>query len=125
MEFRLIRNSRDHADALREIERLWNAPDRAQSAERLEGLTLLVQAYEAKHLPHPDPDPIDVLLQAMQSRGLSREDVEPYLGSRECVAEILDRKRPLSLEMIRLLAEGLGIAPAALIRRYETRRATA
>ncbi len=125
MELRPIRTKRDHAAALKEVERLWDAPERSRDAEHLEVLMLLVQAYEAKHYPMPDPDPIDFLNYVMESRGLSRKDLEPYIGSRARVAEILNRNRALSLEMIRRLSEGLGIPSSVLIRRYETRREAA
>jgi HTH-type transcriptional regulator/antitoxin HigA len=125
MELRPIRTKRDHAAALKEVERLWDAPERSRDAEHLEVLMLLVQAYEAKHYPMPDPDPIDFLNHVMESRGLSRKDLEPCIGSRARVAEILNRTRPLSLEMIRRLSEGLGIPSSVLIRRYETGREAA
>jgi len=125
MELRPIRTKRDHAAALKEVERLWDAPERSRDAEHLEVLMLLVQAYEAKHHPMPDPDPIDFLNHVMESRGLSRKDLEPCIGSRARVAEILNRTRPLSLEMIRRLSEGLGIPSSVLIRRYETGREAA
>ena len=125
MELRPIRTKRDHAAALKEAERLWDAPERSRDAEHLEVLMLLVQAYEAKHYPMPDPDPIDFLNHVMESRGLSRKDLEPCIGSRARVAEILNRTRPLSLEMIRRLSEGLGIPSSVLIRRYETGREAA
>jgi HTH-type transcriptional regulator / antitoxin HigA len=75
----------------------------------------LVETYEAKHFPIPEPDdPVGVLEYYMESRGLSRSDLRPYLGSKERVSEVLTRKRGLSLEMIRRLHSGLGI-PADLI----------
>jgi HTH-type transcriptional regulator/antitoxin HigA len=125
MELKPIRTKRDHAAALKEVERLWNASEGSRDAERIEVLLLLVQSYEAKHFPVPDPDPIDFLDHVMESRGLSRKDLEPFIGSRARVAEILNRTRPLSLEMIRRLSAGLGIPSAILIRRYETGQAAA
>jgi HTH-type transcriptional regulator / antitoxin HigA len=125
MELRPIRTRRDHVAALKEVERLWNAAEGSREAEILEVLLLLVQAYEAKHYPIPDPDPIDFLNHVMEARGISRRDLEAFIGSRARVAEILNRVRPLSLEMIRRLSEGLGIPSAILIRRYETGRAAA
>jgi HTH-type transcriptional regulator/antitoxin HigA len=78
-------------------------------------LVTLVEVYEAKHFPIPEPDdPVQVLEYYMESRGLSRTDLIVYLGSKERVSEVLNRKRGLSLEMIRRLHKGLGI-PADLM----------
>ena len=78
-------------------------------------MVTLVEAYEARHFPIPEPDdPVQVLEYYMESRGLSRSDLIAYLGSKERVSEVLNRKRGLSLEMIRRLHAGLGI-PADLI----------
>ncbi|MFN0159911.1 MAG: type II toxin-antitoxin system HigA family antitoxin [Burkholderiales bacterium] len=118
MELKPIRNKREHQAALREIEALWNAKDGSAQSDRLEVLALLVERYEQEHFPIPDPDPIDFLHYVMESRGLARKDLEPFLGSRARVAEVLNRVRPLSLEMIRKLAEGLGIPAEVLVRRY-------
>lgn len=125
MELRPIRNKRDHAAALKEIERLWDSPENSRESETLEVLLLLVQAFEAKHTPMSDPDPIDLLNHVMEARGLSRKDLEPFIGTRARVTEILNRTRPLTLEMIRRLAEGLGLPASLLVRRYETRRSAA
>ena len=76
----------------------------------------LVEAYEEQHYSIPAPDPIEAITYYMESRGLCRRDLEPYLGSRARVAEVLNRKRPLSLEMIRRLHTGLGIAAEILIQ---------
>ncbi|MBM3341711.1 MAG: transcriptional regulator [Betaproteobacteria bacterium] len=123
MELRPVRNKREYQAALKEIEGLWNAPDGSPKADRLEVLALLVEAYERKHFPIPDPDPIAFLLHVMEARELTRKDLEPYIGSRARVAEVLNRVRPLSLEMIRRLAEGLGLPADVLIRDYDLRQA--
>lgn len=125
MELRPIRTKRDHAAALKEIERIWDSPEDSREGETLEVLLLLVQAYEAKHTLMPDPDPIVLLSHVMEARGLSRKDLEPFIGTRARVTEILNRTRPLTLEMIRRLSEGLGLPASLLVRRYETRRTAA
>ena len=119
MDVRPIRTKRDYQAALKEIEALWEARSGTTEADRLEVLTLLVQAYEAEHYPIPDPDPIELLLHVMEARGLTRKDLEPYIGSRARVAEVLNRVRPLTLEMIRRLSEGLGIPADVLVQKYE------
>lgn len=115
---RPIRDEEDYETALEEIEALWEATPGTPEADRLDLLVLLVEAYEAEHYPIPDPDPIALILHVMDARGLTRRDMEPYLGSRARVSEILNRKRPLSLEMIRKLQSGLGLPADVLVQPY-------
>lgn len=123
MELRPIRSKREHQAALKEAEALWDAPEGSPEADRLEVLTLLIEAYEREHFPIEDPDPIDFLQHIIEARGLARKDLEPYIGSRARVAEVLNRVRPLTLEMIRKLAEGLELPADVLIRGYRVKRA--
>lgn len=123
MELRPIRSKREHQAALKEAEALWNAPKGTPEADRLEVLTLLIEAYEREHFPIEDPDPIDFLQHIMEARGLARKDLEPYIGSRARVAEVLNRVRPLTLEMIRNLSDGLELPAEVLIRGYRVKRA--
>ncbi|HYF87890.1 helix-turn-helix domain-containing protein [Azospirillum sp.] len=123
MDIRPIRSDEDHAAALEEIERLWGAdPDTADGA-RLEILMMLVDAYEEANHPIPPSDPISAIEFMMDQRGLSRHDLEPMIGSRARVAEILNRKRALTLPMIRRLSEGLHIPVDILVRDYPVQRA--
>ena len=119
MELKPIRNKKEHQAALKAIEALWNAEDGSPAADRLEVLSLLVEHYELEHFPIPDPDPIDFLHYVMESRGLARKDLEPFIGSRSRVAEVLNRVRPLSLEMIRNISAGLKIPAGVLVQRYK------
>ena len=115
MEIKPIRSEADYEAALKEIENLLESQPGNPEGDRMEVLVTLVEAYEAKHFPIPEPDdPVGVLEYYMESRGLSRSDLIAYLGSKERVSEVLNRKRGLSLEMIRRLHQGLGI-PADLI----------
>ena len=123
MELRPIRTKPEYRAALKEAEALWDAPSGTPKADRLEVLALLIEAYERKHYPIAPPDPIDFLLHIMEARGLARKDLEPYIGSRARVAEVLNRVRPLTLEMIRQLAAGLDLPADVLIRGYELQRA--
>jgi HTH-type transcriptional regulator / antitoxin HigA len=118
MEIRPIKTEADYQAALAEIERLFDAAPNTPAGDRLDVLATLVAAYEEQHYSLPAPDPIEAITYHMESRGLSRRDLEPYLGSRARVAEVLNRKRPLSLEMIRRLHTGLGIAADILIQPY-------
>ena len=119
MELKPVRSKKEHQAALKEIEALWSAKHGSPAADRLEVLSLLVERYEQEHFPIPDPDPIDFLHYVMESRGLARKDLEPTIGSRARVAEVLNRVRPLSLEMIRSLAEGLKMPADVLVQRYK------
>jgi HTH-type transcriptional regulator/antitoxin HigA len=123
MDIRPLRTEDDYEAALKEIENLWGAPYGSPEGDRLEVLVTLVEAYEEKHYPIEPPDPIEAILHQMESQGLNRRDLEPLLGSRGRVSEILNRKRPLSIEMIRNLHAGLGIAADVLVQPYELRRA--
>jgi HTH-type transcriptional regulator/antitoxin HigA len=118
VDIRPIKTEADYRAALEEIERLFDAAPGTPEGDRLEILTTLVEAYEEKNYSIPLPDPIEALFYHMESRGLSRRDLEPYIGSRARVSEILNRKRPLSLEMIRSLHTGLGIPAEVLIQSY-------
>ena len=123
MELRPLKTKRDYQAALKEADNLWSARPASKDADRLEVLVLLIQAYESVHYPIPDPNPIDFLHHVMEARGLSRKDLEPFIGSRARVAEVLNRIRPLSLEMIRRLAAGLKIPADVLIQPYDVKRA--
>lgn len=123
MELRPVRTKRDYEAALKSAETLWDAPVGSKDADRLDVLTLLIRAYESEHFPIADPEPIDFLLHMMDARGLTRKDLEPFIGSRARVAEILNRVRPLSLEMIRRLSVGLEIPADVLIQTYNVKRA--
>jgi HTH-type transcriptional regulator/antitoxin HigA len=123
MKLRPIRTRREHQAALKEAEALWNAPEGSPAADRLEVLTLLIEAYEREHYAIADPDPIDFLLHLMEARELTRNDLEPFIGSRARVAEVLNRVRPLTLDMIRRLSAGLKIPADLLIRDYKLKRA--
>ena len=123
MELRPIRTKREYNAALKAAEALWNAREGTPAADRLEMLILLIQAYEQKHFPIEAPEPIDFLLHVMEARGMTRKDLEKYIGSRARVAEVLNRVRPLTLEMIRRLAASLKLPADVLIRGYELKQA--
>ncbi|GEO37771.1 DNA-binding protein [Skermanella aerolata] len=123
MDILPIRSDEDHAAALEQIDHLWGAsPDTAEGV-RLEILLTLVDAYEEAHHAIPPSDPVSAIEFMMEQRGLSRRDLEPFIGSRARVAEILNRKRALTLPMIRRLSEGLQIPAEILVRDYPIERA--
>jgi HTH-type transcriptional regulator/antitoxin HigA len=123
MDIKPIKTETDYEAALQEIEELFEAKPDTPEGDRLEILSTLVEAYEEQHYPIPAPDPIEAIRYYMESRGLSRRDLEPYVGSRARVSEVLNKKRPLSLTMIRNLHRGLGIPAEVLIQQYEYQQA--
>jgi HTH-type transcriptional regulator/antitoxin HigA len=118
MEIKPIKTKKDYEAALKEIDRLFAAAPGTREGDRLEVLATLVETYEEKHHRIPPPNPIDAIRYYMESRGLSRSDMEPYIGSRARVSEVLNRKRALTMEMIRNLHKGLGIPAEVLIQPY-------
>jgi HTH-type transcriptional regulator / antitoxin HigA len=120
---RPIKTNADYEAALEEIERLWGSKKGTLNGDKLDVLATLVDVYEASRFPIDSPDPIEAIKFRMDQQGLTRKDLEPMLGSRTRVAEILNRKRDLSITMIRRLHESLGIPADVLIQ--PTRRTRA
>lgn len=115
-ELKPIRTKKDYEATLAEVERLLGAKSGTPKGDRLDILATLIEAYEAKHYPMDPPDPIEAILFRMEQQGLSRKDLEPMIGARNRVAEVLNRKRGLSIEMIRQLHKKLSISAEVLIR---------
>ena len=117
MDIKPIKTEADHEAALAEIERLMDLdPDlNTLEGDRLDVVATLVEAYEAKHFPIDAPDPIAAIEFCMEQRGLTRRDLEPMIGGRGRVSEVLSGKRALSLSMIRKLHKGLGIPAEVLL----------
>ncbi len=116
MNPKVIKSDNEYRESRSEIERLAVmdiSPDTEDGA-RLELLALLVEEYEKRHFPFEAPDPIEAIQFRMNEQGLRQSDLVPYLGSRSRVSEVLARKRPLTVQMIRELSRGLGI-PADLL----------
>src|ERR1700739_2638067 len=115
-ELKPVRTKADYDRALAEVERLWGAKSGTPKGDRLDGLATLIDAYEAEHYPMDPPDPIEAIKFRMEQQGLSRRDLEKIIGTRTRIAEVLNRKRGLSIAMIRRLHEKLGISAGVLIR---------
>ena len=115
-ELKPIRSEEDYERSLAEVERLWGAKSGTRDGDRLDVLATLIDAYEARHYPMDPPDPIEAIKFRMDQQGLTRKDLEPIIGTRTRVAEVLNRKRGLSISMIRRLHDRLGIAAEVLIR---------
>ena len=123
MQIRPIRTKADHRAALKEVERLWNANPGTPDGERVEVLVTLIEDFEDKHFPIPAPDPIAAINFMLEQKGLSRRDLEPAIGSRSRVSEVLSRKRPLTLPMVRALSTLLDIPADILAQAYPMRKA--
>ena len=121
MDIRLIKTEDDYTEALDELEKLMDRDIEPNTPEgdQYELLSVLVEKYEDEHYPIPLPDPIAAIEYYIESRGLSRADLEPFIGTRARVSEILNKKRALSLRMVRNLSDGLGIPAEILIQGYK------
>jgi HTH-type transcriptional regulator/antitoxin HigA len=120
-----IRTAAEHRAALKEIERLMDSPSGTPAADLLEVLSILVADYEERKIPIDPPHPLEALKFRLDQMGLTRADLERVLGSRSRVSEVLNRVRPLSIEMIRRLRRTLGISADVLVPAYPLRRSTA
>jgi HTH-type transcriptional regulator / antitoxin HigA len=116
MSIKPIKSERDYRRALKEIDQLMDAKPNTPQGDALDVLVTLVEKWEEEHHAIEAPNPVAALEFVMEQRGLSRRDLEPYIGSRARVAEILNHKRSLTLPMIRKLHAGLGIPAEVLIR---------
>jgi HTH-type transcriptional regulator/antitoxin HigA len=125
VRIRPIKTDTDYRAALAEVEQLFDAAPDTLAGDRLEVLVALIEVYEAKHYQMPLPDPIAAIEYHLESRGLTRRDLESYIGSRARVSEVLHRRRPLTIEMIRRLHAGLGIPAEVLIQPYDLYSAAA
>ena len=121
-EIKPIRCETDYQAALDDVGRLWGAKLGTPDGDRLDVLATLIEAWEDKHYPVDLPDPVETIKHLMLEHGLTRKDLEPLLGTRTRVAEVLNRKRSLSLAMIRRLHEKLGIPAEVLIQPSATVR---
>lgn len=118
-----IRSEADYEAALAEVERLWGAKLGTPRGDRLDVLATLIDVYESEHYPMDPPDPIEAIKFRMEQQNLTRKDLEGILGTRTRVAEVLNRRRSLSINMIRRLHETLGIPADVLIRKSHLKRA--
>ena len=115
-ELKPIRSKTQYEKALAEVGRLWGSKSGTPEGDRLDILATLIVAYETEHYPMDPPDPVEAIKFRMEQQGLTRKDLEPLIGTRTRVAEVLSRKRNLSISMIRRLHASLGIPAEVLIR---------
>jgi HTH-type transcriptional regulator/antitoxin HigA len=118
-----IKTKADYKASLAEIERLWGARSGTPEGDRLDILAMLIDAYGNEYYPMDPPDPIEAIKFRMEQQGLTRKDLVEILGSRTRVAEVLNRRRDLSINMIRRLNKKLGISVDVLIQPIRTEKA--
>jgi len=116
MDIKPIKTDADYRATLQDIDSLMMAESDSPEGEKLDILVTLVEAYEAKHFPMDLPDPVEAIKFEMERKGLTVKDLEPMIGRRNRVYEILNYKRSLTLNMIRKLHKGLGIPAESLIK---------
>lgn len=119
---RPVRSERDYESALKRIGTLMTARPGTPEGDELDVLSTLVEAYEAEHYPIEAPDPIALVEFAMEQRGADRAELEPLIGGRGRVSEVLNRKRPLSLSMIRKLKSEWSLPADVLVRTYALKK---
>ncbi len=115
MNIQPIKTEQDYDKSLAEIEEFWGAKEGTENGDKLDILLILVDDYEKIHYPILPPDPIQAIKFRMEQMNLSRKDLEPYIGGRGRVSEILNYQRKLSLNMIRSLHSNLSIPLENLI----------
>jgi HTH-type transcriptional regulator/antitoxin HigA len=123
MEISPIKSARGYRRVLKEIEGLMTAKRGTAEGDRLDVLVTLVEAWEARHFPLDLPDPVSAIRHHMEQKGLAPRDLIPFVGSRNRVHEVLNRKRPLTLKMVWRLHTGLGIPAESLIKQRRDRAA--
>jgi HTH-type transcriptional regulator/antitoxin HigA len=123
MDIAPVRTKRDYRAALKEVEGLMSAKRGTPQGDRLDVLVTLIEAFERKHYPLNLPDPVEAIKYHMDQNGLSPRDLIPFIGSRNRVHEVLNRRRPMTLNMIRKLHAGLGIPAESLIKLGRSRAA--
>src|SRR5271170_4389200 len=115
IQIRPIRTDSDHEKAVARISELIGAAPDTPEGDELDVLATLVDAYEAKHFPIDAPDPVTAIQFRMEQQGLTRKDLEPLIGSRARVSEVMTGKRGLTLAMVRRVRSGLGISADLLV----------
>ena len=116
MKPKILQTQTDYSTALKQVEALMDAAPGSPEEQALGLWTLLIEDYEGRHHPVPPPDPIEAIRFRMDQLGLKASDLTTYIPSKSKVSEILNRKRPLSLAMIRALQAGLGISGDILVQ---------
>ena len=118
MQWKVIKTKKDYQKALKRLELIFDATKNSKEGDELELLSLLIDNYELKKTPIDFPDPIEAIKFRMEQLGYKQKDLEDALGLKSRVSEILNKKRKLTLDMIRKLNVELGIPTEVLVREY-------
>jgi HTH-type transcriptional regulator/antitoxin HigA len=118
MEIKVIKTEKDYDAALKRVEEIFDSSKNSSTADELELLTVLIEKYESDHYPIDLPDPIEAIKFRMDQLGYKQKDLAEVIGLKSRVSEVLNRKRKLTIEMIRKLHERLGISTDVLIKEY-------
>ena len=118
-EVKPIRNKADYKSALVELQDIFDAPKGSSGFDRAEILEILIEDYESKHYEIEEPDPIEAIKYSMEENGMNQSDLGTIIGDRSKASLILNRKRKLSLSMIRSLNEKLNIPLSTLVKEYQ------
>lgn len=119
MNIKLIKTEADYKEALKKLEALFDAPIGSAESDEADILGLMIDEYEKKHYPIEAPDPIEAIKIRMEEMHLKQVDLIDAIGSKSRVSEILNRKRKLTVEMIRNLSKRLSLSPELLITDYQ------
>jgi HTH-type transcriptional regulator/antitoxin HigA len=123
MEIKLIKTEKDYQEALERMEKIFDAPAGTNESDEADVLALLIDDYENKYFPIDAPDPIEAIKIRMEEMNLRQVDLVPYIGGKSRVSEILNRKRKLTVDMIRNLTVRLHLSAELLIRDYRVDKA--
>jgi HTH-type transcriptional regulator / antitoxin HigA len=115
MNIRPIKTEQDYTESIRRIEELWGAKKDTPEGDELDLLVTLAESYEIKHYPIAPPDPVEAIIFRMEQMDMTKADLKKYLGSQSRVSEILNRKRNLTLKMVKSLYRGLKIPAEVLL----------
>lgn len=115
MNIKPIKTEKDYQAALKQIDKLWNAKPNTPRGDKLEILATLVEAYEQKHYPIGPPDPIEAIKFRMEQMGLTQSDLAEAMGGKNRVSEVLNRKRNLTMKMVRELHKRFNIPADSLM----------
>ena len=118
MNWKVIKTEKDYQNALKRLDEIFESKKGSKNGDELELLSLLIDNYEKEKFPIDLPDPIEAIKFRMEQLGYKQKDLAEVLGLKSRVSEILNRKRKLTLEMIRKLNEELGISTDVLVREY-------
>ena len=119
MEFKLIKSGKDYQNALIRLEKIFDAPIGTPASDEADVLGLLVDEYEKKHYPIEAPDPVEAIKIRMEEMQLKQVDLINEMGGKSRVSEILNRKRKLTVDMIRNLSKKLNLSANVLINDYQ------